>query len=112
MMVGLTTLRPSENAAIAQSAPIVSEMPCADVIRSHSSPPVTRQYISAPARIVSPAARSTQSTRCFLPARWAMNGPAAGPTSRAVDWRNRIVVSAAPTQNTPARMCTIRSTTM
>ena len=41
-----------------------------------------------------------------------MNGPAAGPTSRAVDWRNRIVVNAAPTQNTPARMCTIRSTTM
>ena len=34
MIVGRTMLRPSENAAIPQSAPIVSEMPCADVIQS------------------------------------------------------------------------------
>ena len=62
--------------------------------------------------MVRPAALSTQSTRRFLPARWDMNGPAAGPTALAVGWMNRITVNAAPTQKTPARMCTIRNTTM
>jgi hypothetical protein len=41
-----------------------------------------------------------------------MNGAAAGPTSRAVGWRNRNVMSAAPTQKAPATMCRIRNTTM
>ena len=111
MIVGRTTLSPSEKAATAQRAPIVSETPCADVSQSLFRPPDTSQYISRPARIVRPPAASTQSTSRLFPARWAMNGPAAGPTSRAVGWRNRTVVNTAPTQKTPARMCTIRSTT-